>query len=175
MNLLFVVPFLLRTCKDFPFLRGEPENFRFWRYGFYVNAEKTQGGKPVKPEQGKGGIILLYSCDGHSARNSMRRETLFLHSGIGRKRGDGIPLPGRGCFFCRMKKPGSRGREPARKNELINTEKSGSQVERLMYYPGRFLNIGFVHHHGNLDFRGGNHAGLDVGIRQGLESGGSHA
>lgn len=60
---------------------------------------------PVKPEQGKGGIILLYSCDGHSARNSMRRETLFLHSGIGRKRGDGIPLPGRGCFFCLHEKP----------------------------------------------------------------------
>lgn len=27
---------------DFPFLRGEPENFRSWRYGFYVNAEKMQ-------------------------------------------------------------------------------------------------------------------------------------
>ena len=71
----------------------------------FMGTLKNAGGKPVKLEQGKGGVILLCSCDGHSARNSMRRETLFLHSGIGRKRGDGIPLPGRGCFYCRMKKP----------------------------------------------------------------------
>jgi len=29
------------------------------------------GEKPVNPEQGKDGVILLCSCDGRSARHSM--------------------------------------------------------------------------------------------------------